>query len=217
VYISAPAGNVGLTVAQGTKNAVVATSDGSRLLYAEEATEVWFSDYGFGQLIDGVAVISINPTFAQTVNLSEPYHVFLEEFGDADVYIADRTPEKFVVRVGRGDPDVQFGYRIVAKRLGYEGARLEPAPWADEDPNLYPEKREAWEELQAELDGLAHEELEDEGGIADSPQLPEKPPEPAPDESAQVEAAEPVAEEVPAEPAAATYSYSIHLPLLNTD
>jgi hypothetical protein len=31
-------------------------------------------------------------------------------------------------------------YRIVAKRLGYEKTRLERAPCADDDPNLYPKK-----------------------------------------------------------------------------
>jgi len=28
----------------------------------------------------------------------------------------------------------------VAKRLGYEHQRLEGAHWADDDPNLYPER-----------------------------------------------------------------------------
>ena len=77
VYIQTPSGRIGLTVAGGSKNAVVPTEDGARLMYAEEATEVWFNDYGFGELVDGVAIIEIDPIFAQTVNLDEPYHVFL--------------------------------------------------------------------------------------------------------------------------------------------
>jgi hypothetical protein len=161
VYISAPAAQPGLQVASGTKSAVVATSDGSRLLYAEEATEVWFADYGFGQLHKGEAVVAIDPIYGETVNLKEPYMVFLEEYGDAELYVAERTPEKFVVRVGRGDPEVQFSYRIVAKRMGYESQRLERALWADDDPNLYPEKRLEWEARQAELDGPMPEELEE--------------------------------------------------------
>jgi len=163
VYISAAASKPGLSVAQGAKNAVVATADGSRILYAEEATEVWFADYGFGQLQKGEAVVAIDPIYAETVNLKEPYLVFLEEYGDAELYVAERTPEKFVVRAGRGDPEVQFGYRIVTKRLGYETERLERAPWADDDPNLCPEKRLEWEARQAEPDGPLPEELEGEG------------------------------------------------------
>ena len=37
-----------------------------------------------------------------------------------------------------GDPEVEFSYRLVATRRGYEGKRLEHAAWADNDPNLYP-------------------------------------------------------------------------------
>ncbi len=142
VYISAAAGKVGLTVGGGTKNAVVATDQGSRLLYSEESSEVWFSDYGFGQLHDGQAVVTIDPLFAQTVNLTEPYHVFVQVYGDAEVYVSSRTPQSFEVHLREGDPNVEFSYRLVARRLGYEDHRLAPAPWADEDPNLYPEKNQ---------------------------------------------------------------------------
>jgi hypothetical protein len=148
VYISAPSGNTGLTVASGTKNAVVATDEGSRLLYSEESTEVWFSDYGFGQLQDGLAVVTIDPVFAQTVNLAEPYHVFAQVYGDAEVYVSGRTPEQFEVRLRDGDPGTEFSYRIVARRLGYEKDRLAPAPWADHDPNLYPDRQAAPGSLQ---------------------------------------------------------------------
>ena len=37
-----------------------------------------------------------------------------------------------------GDPGVEFAYRLVTVRRGYEEVRLERAPWADDDPNLYP-------------------------------------------------------------------------------
>jgi hypothetical protein len=43
---------------------------------------------------------------------------------------------------------VEFSYRLMAKRLGYEEQRLARAPWADDDPNLYPEKRAAWEAME---------------------------------------------------------------------
>ncbi len=141
VYISAASGKAGLNVVSGSKTAVVRAEDGARLLYTEESTEIWFTDYGFGKLQNGVAVITIDPLFAQTVNLKEPYHVFVQPYGDASLYVTNRTPTGFEVRLHDGDPNVEFSYRIVAKRLGYENARLERAPWADNDPNLYPEKR----------------------------------------------------------------------------
>ena len=131
VRVSVPAGKVGLEVLGGTKNAVVPTEDGARLLYTEESTEVWFTDYGFGQLEDGLAVIPIESIFAQTVNLEEPYHVFVQVYGDAEIYVTNRTSASFEVHLRDGDPGVEFSYRIVGKRLGYEDARLERAPWDD--------------------------------------------------------------------------------------
>jgi hypothetical protein len=141
VYITAANGMSGLNVAGGTKSAVVATDEGSHLLYSEESSEVWFSDYGFGQLQDGNVVIVIDPLFAKTANLDEPYHVFVQVYGDAEVYVSNRTPQSFEVHLRDGDPNVEFSYRLVAKRLGFEDERLEPAHWADADPNLYPEKQ----------------------------------------------------------------------------
>jgi hypothetical protein len=118
---------------------VVPTAAGARVVYDEESTEVWFSDYGWGRLEEGRAVIAIDPVFAQTVNLDEPYHVFTEVYGPAKVYITHRAPTHFEVRLHEGQRDVEFSYRMVAKRAGYEGDRLERAPWADDDPNLYPD------------------------------------------------------------------------------
>ena len=118
----------GNSTATGSKTAVVDTHDGRRLLYTEESTEVWFIDYRFGKLIDGMAQVAIDPIFVQTVNLAEPYHVFVQVYGDADVYVTNRTATGFEVRLRGGDPSAEFSYRVVAKRLGFEGQRLEPAP-----------------------------------------------------------------------------------------
>jgi hypothetical protein len=140
VYISAAAGQPGLQVAGGTKSAVVATHQGARALYTEEATEVWFADYGFGRLHNGRTTIQIDPLFAETVNLDEPYHVFVQAYGDAELYVSQRTPTAFEVRLREGDLNVEFSYRLVAKRWGFEQKRLEPAPWADDDSSISQEK-----------------------------------------------------------------------------
>jgi hypothetical protein len=138
VVISVPAGNEGLNVVSGSKSAVVGTSSGARLLYTEESSAVWFADYGFGHLADGRVFVTIEPLFAETVNLDEPYHVFVQAYGDAELYVSQRTPLGFEVRLCAGDPNVEFSYRLVATRRGYEDKRLEHAAWADNDPNLYP-------------------------------------------------------------------------------
>ncbi|MBM2814915.1 MAG: hypothetical protein HW421_1677 [Ignavibacteria bacterium] len=118
-------GGTALAVSGGTKNAVVPTSKGNRLLYCEEATQVWFSDYGFGRLENGVATIKIDPLFAETVTLTENYHVFYTAYSDAELFIQNRTPTQFVVKLRAGDPNAEFSYRIVAKRKGFEKDRLE--------------------------------------------------------------------------------------------
>lgn len=135
VRIRSEVGKTGLVVIDGTKSAAVRTSSGDRLLYNEEATEVWFADYGIGVLRNGVATVNIEETFAETVNLEEPYHVFLQAYGDAIIYVGKRTPTSFevVAREGTLATDIEFAYRIVAKRKGFETHRLEFAPWVSED------------------------------------------------------------------------------------
>ena len=136
VYISVPAGKAGLNVAAGTKNAVVATSDGARLLYAEEATEVLFCDHGFGRLVDGEAEVAIDPVFRETLEAGQRYHVFVQPYGEAELWVTDRRPDGFTVRSRGPERGSEFSYRIVARRAGYGDTRLERAPWADSDVNL---------------------------------------------------------------------------------
>jgi len=61
-----------------------------------------------------------------------------DAYGPAQLFVVERAPEAFVVRVLQGEGYVEFSYRLMAKRVGYEGALMERAPWADDDPNLYP-------------------------------------------------------------------------------
>lgn len=114
----------------GQKNAVVPTSTGMRAVHAEESTEVWFTDHGFGRMENGVAWIAVDPIFSEIATLDEPYHVFVGEYGDAEVFVSRRTAEGFEVRV-RSGADVEFSYRLMAKRRGYEDLRLNPAPAAE--------------------------------------------------------------------------------------
>ena len=144
VYIATAPERPGLVVIGGDKEAVVATSQGARSLYSEESSEVWFADYGFGRLSEGEAVITIDPLFAETVNLELPYHVFTQSYGEASLYVRSRTATQFTVGARPGDPDVEFSYRLVAKRRGHEESRLKHAKFADDEPILFPEKRTAW-------------------------------------------------------------------------
>jgi hypothetical protein len=68
----------------GSKSAVVPVDNGTRkvALYAVEAPQNWFEDVGTGMLYGGSAVITLEPTFAQTVNTGADYHVFLTPNGE---------------------------------------------------------------------------------------------------------------------------------------
>jgi hypothetical protein len=122
---------------QGTKSAIVQTQEyGRRKLYCVESPGVWFEDFGTAQLVNGQATVTIEPIFLETINTDEPYHVFVTPLGDCSgLYVTKKTATSFEVReLGGGTSNVEFDYRIAAKRLGFEDLRLEqPEPPVEEE------------------------------------------------------------------------------------
>jgi len=112
----------------GSKSSVVPVDKGSRqvALYAVEAPDNWFEDFGSGRLSNGQAEIRLEPIFSQTVNTAADYHVFLTPRGDCEgLYVAETTSGGFTVReLHHGSSSIAFDYRIVARRKGYESVRL---------------------------------------------------------------------------------------------
>ena len=98
-----------------------------RTVYTVQVTGNRLEGFGEAQLVDGQATVTVEPVFAQTVNLSE-YHVFLTPLGDCPLFVAEKTPASFTVKAMGGQAcRIAFDYRIVANRLGYESVRLELA------------------------------------------------------------------------------------------
>jgi hypothetical protein len=88
--------------------------------YSVQSAENWMEDFGSGQLSSGHASITLDPTFAATVNTGVEYHVFLTPNGDSKgLYIASKGPGS-----NGGKSSISFDYRIVAKRKGFESLRL---------------------------------------------------------------------------------------------
>lgn len=116
-------GNLHMT---GTKSSLVKVEGQQYELYALESPEVWFEDFGSGALVDGVGRVTIDPLFAAGVNLSE-YLVFVTPLGDCQgLYVTHKTPDGFEVReLSGGHASIDFDYRLVARRLGYEALRME--------------------------------------------------------------------------------------------
>jgi hypothetical protein len=73
----------GNQLVKGTRSAVVNLKNGEGVtLYAVEASENWFEDFGSAKLKDGAAVVAIAPVYAETVNTEIDYHVFLTPHGE---------------------------------------------------------------------------------------------------------------------------------------
>jgi hypothetical protein len=111
----------------GSKSAAVTLDSGRKVkLYAVEAPENWFEDFGASELHDGSAVISLDPAFTQTINAGAGYHVFLTPKADCrGLYVSKQKLTSFEVHeLGGGTSSIAFDYRIAARRKGYENIRM---------------------------------------------------------------------------------------------
>ncbi len=126
-------GNVyvnGRITATGGCCASAQTDQGARQMYATESTQNIFSDQGTANLVDGKAVITIDPMYAQTVNLTEDYMVFLtpRSADTAGLAVVNQTATSFEVReLNKGAGSFKFNWRIDALRQGHEKERMAPA------------------------------------------------------------------------------------------
>jgi hypothetical protein len=116
----------GDTTATGTKSAAVPLRSGKMVkVFSMESPEVWFEDFGSGTLTGGITTVIVDAKFAQTANMNG-YHVFVTPKGDCKgLFVSNETSKSFEVReLSGGQSSVQFDYRIVAHRNGYESMRL---------------------------------------------------------------------------------------------
>jgi hypothetical protein len=151
-------------VVLGGKSAAVKVDNGEyRLLYSQESPEVWFEDFGKGRLLNGKAVIQIDPLFAQTVNTSVEYHVFLTPQDEPlTLAVANKTTDSFEV-ISPSGASIPFSYRIVAKRKGYENIRLakmgKPTPEevALEQEEHQAEREEEWARMEEQRQEMKKE------------------------------------------------------------
>ncbi len=125
-------------VATGAKNAAVRVGEGDwRLLYCQESPEVWFEDAGEGQLLNGRAHIELDPTFLKTVTISTEHvmKVFVQLDDNCNgVYVQRGLTGFDVIELQSGTSNAHFTYRVMAKRKGYENARLtQMAPGTNPD------------------------------------------------------------------------------------
>jgi hypothetical protein len=107
---------------------VAALPDGRAVeFYSMSSTENWFEDFGKGQLQNGSVTVTLDPSFAQAANTEADYHVFLTPRGDCEgLYVSGENAAGFEVHEQHsGKSSIEFDYRIVARRRGFEGMRME--------------------------------------------------------------------------------------------
>ena len=117
------------TIWSTNKPATVKLNDGTKVkLFAEEAAELFFNDYGESALQNGRAHVELDARFLQTVTIdpSHPMKVFVQLEGDCKgVYVTNKTVTGFdVVELQGGTSNAQFTYRVACKRKYYEDERL---------------------------------------------------------------------------------------------
>lgn len=108
-------------VGSGTVSTVVPDSaNNTHVMFAPEAPEVLFEDYGTGQLLNGTAHITLDPIFAANVAIgpTHPLRAFVQVEGDCKgVCVANKTATGFdVVELGGGSSSVSFSWHVAANR-----------------------------------------------------------------------------------------------------
>jgi hypothetical protein len=93
-------------------------------MFAPEAPEVLFEDYGIGRLSGGRAHIALDPIYSANVVVNDhhPLRVFIQLEGDCQgVYVTNKSAHGFeVVELGQGTSDVAFSWHVVGNRADEE-------------------------------------------------------------------------------------------------
>lgn len=112
-------------IGNGTVSTIVEGTQGEKLtMFAPEAPEVLFQDYGTAQLVNGRAVVQMDPKFSNNIEVSEdhPLKVFVQLEGECNgVYVTNKSATSFeVVELNGGTASIPFSYQIVATRKSTE-------------------------------------------------------------------------------------------------
>ena len=117
-------------IGNGTVSTIVdGVGDTKKVMFAPEAPEVLFEDYGTAQLVNGMATISIDPIFSKNiiVDATHPLKVFIQLEGDCNgVYVTNKSGTGFTVKeLQNGSSNVPFSWHIVANRKDQGNGSIE--------------------------------------------------------------------------------------------
>jgi hypothetical protein len=134
----------------GTLNNFARTSTGvEATAYSPQSTRPAIEDTGTARLVDGRAIVMLDPAFARAIETQRPYQIFLTPGGDTrGLYVASKSPSQFVVReVQGGRGTFLFDYHIYATAFGkaaehmrivQPNARPLPPPQREAPPQIKP-------------------------------------------------------------------------------
>ena len=113
----------------GPKSAAIQDKDGWHAVYCQESPEIWFEDFGSGQLENGKAYIQLHKDFLGivTINKDYPMKVFIQ-LTDPEcngVAVVKHQDGFEVIELAEGKSDATFDWRVVAKRKGFENRRFD--------------------------------------------------------------------------------------------
>jgi len=105
----------------GTVSTIAKDTKGNDVvLHCTEAPEIYFEDYGEGQLVNGKTHIDLDPTIAKNVTINEkhPLRAYVQLEGDCNgVYVTNKTSDGFdVVELNHGTSNTPFQWHIVCNR-----------------------------------------------------------------------------------------------------
>ena len=113
-------------IGNGAVSTLVADETGTpsqHIMFAPEAPEVLFEDYGGGQLKNGKAQIKIDPIFSENIIVNDQHQlrVFIQLEGDCNgVYVTNKTAQGFTVtELENGQSNINFSWHIVANRRDF--------------------------------------------------------------------------------------------------
>jgi len=96
-----------------------------RIMFAPEAPEVLFQDYGIGKLSNGSTTITIDEIFTKNIKVDQkhPLKVFIQLEGDCNgVYVTNKSDKGFTVKeLAGGNSNTSFSWQIIATRANTIG------------------------------------------------------------------------------------------------
>jgi hypothetical protein len=111
-------------------NVLQRTSTGQTVkTFSNQSAVPTLEDFGRAQLINGVANVRLERTFASAIDRNATYMVMLTPEGDCrGLYVAQQTSTDFTIReLQGGRSTISFNYRIVAKPYDSTPSRLPSA------------------------------------------------------------------------------------------